>query len=153
MHSKHMLCHSTSCWKSLKNRAVEQTLNYLLNQSNPKILWPSYEITSLLRTEKTVQICRFKADRIHKMGNFGKISFYQTCQHIIWHTAPLLSYMWEDWKKCLPSLCNYYCSNTICKLLSWCYNGLTSSNHAGVIYNSTRAAEVPLLLPTHWNSK
>lgn len=56
-------------------------------------------------------------------------------------------------EKCLPSPCNYYCSNTICKLLSWCYNCLTSSNHAGVIYNSTRAAEVPLLLPTHWNPK
>lgn len=60
----------------------------------------------------------------------------------------------RDWGgKRLHPPCNYYCSNTICKLLRWCYNGLTSSNHAGVIYNSTRAAEVRLLLPTLWNSE
>lgn len=75
-------------------------------------------------------------------------------QHTRIHTAILLSYIWEDWEtKCLPFPCNYYRNNTICKLLSGRDNGLTSSNHAGVIYNSTRAAEVPLLLKTHWNSK
>lgn len=121
-------------------------LNNLLNHNNPKILWPSHNITSLHCTAALEQT------EMMKMGILVKICLCKTFQHTI-HTALLLSYMWEDWKKCLPSPCNYYCSNTICKLLSWCYNGLTSSNHAGVIYNSTRAAEVPLLLPTHRNSK
>lgn len=49
-------------------------------------------------------------------------------------------------KKLLPFPCNYYCSNTICKLLSWCCNCLTSSNHAAVIYNSTRCCWGSLII-------
>lgn len=47
VHAKYILCHSTSCWKSLQIRAAEQNINHLLNHGNPKILWLSDKITSL----------------------------------------------------------------------------------------------------------